>query len=165
MKRILVYLACCNIRLHLVVNPISIYQSYWMVPILADQVFDVNVVIAPNGMKHFFWVDCANVDGHCYFSHKRTYTGESLSTFVQMIDTELEREPYVPYYRFPDASVAEDGTIYLVWHYRDHDGQYFDCWNYIIPTGGFHEELVISFRMKGSTRPRPVIRRSLPMIM
>ncbi len=58
-------------------------KSHFHLPILldgpntADQAFDVNVVVAPNGMKHFFWVDCANVDGHCYFSHKRTYTGDS----------------------------------------------------------------------------------------
>lgn len=106
-------------------------------PNTSDQAMDVNVVVGPDGTKHFFWVDCATYDGNCDISYKRTYTGDRL-LLIQNIYPELEETPFVPYYRFPDAAMASDETIYLVWHYRDHDGQYFDCWNHKHVDGYFH---------------------------
>ncbi len=71
----------------------------------------------------------------------------------------------VPYYRFPDAAVADNGITYLVWHYMDHNGYYYDCWNYIAADNSVPNASVILYRMKHSFHLRIVIQRWLLMAM
>jgi hypothetical protein len=101
----------------------------WFGPSGAWQTFDVAIAVAPDGAKQIFYVNCS-YNGYCTITHEKNYQGEP-HALMHLYTPETDYTSIVPFYRFPDAAVADNGITYLVWHYMDHNGYYYDCWNYI----------------------------------
>jgi hypothetical protein len=108
-----------------------------LAPMSYAETIDVNVSVGPDGAKHYFWVACSS--GYCYLSYIKTYSGKQVVAIVY--DTNGPWEPSIPFYRYPDSAVTDDGTLYFVWHAMDVNGDYLDCWNHIHDDGSVNDTL------------------------
>jgi hypothetical protein len=109
-------------------------QPYlWWGPDADWQTVMVAIDVGPDGAKHLLWTDCT-MALYCRLIYQKTYNGEA-STVTQVYAESWDSGDPTPQYVFPDIAVADDGSVYIVWHLRYSDGRFYDCWNYISADG------------------------------